>query len=282
MSRVVDVARRAVRAIAAPEVAAIAIRVVLGSALLWLWDNGLGAAVWADVQDREVFVRLIGAVGTAWLAIIVALRVLALSASAGVREAALGRTPWRVGAAFAPVEERKRRARHEAAHTVAALALGATVRSVDIHTRDNSTGGVTESAIPTTLSYGDRQWLRLVIAVAPYTADIDAERDLSTAGTELDLADARMRALTLLSLDHHPDGVHGDFSSDGLLLAAVARARDILDAHRNELDAITAALLEHTSLDSAAVDELWPHHLAPVTDDGGVRVSVHHTQGEDR
>ena len=32
---------------------------------------------------------------------------------------------------------------------------------------------------------------------------------------------------------------------------------------------------------AAALEELWPHDLAPATDADGVRVSVHHTQGED-
>ncbi len=45
---------------------------------------------------------------------------------------------------------------------------------------------------------------------------------------------------------------------------------------------MSRARAEHTTLAAAALDELWPHHLAPVTDDGGVRASVHHTQGEDR
>ncbi|WP_180819546.1 hypothetical protein [Gordonia terrae] len=45
---------------------------------------------------------------------------------------------------------------------------------------------------------------------------------------------------------------------------------------------MSRARAEHTTLDAVALDELWPRHLAPVTDDGGVRVSVHHTQGEGR
>ncbi|WP_238423089.1 hypothetical protein [Gordonia sp. 'Campus'] len=289
MNRVRAAAAEAVRTITTSEVSALAGRVLLGVVLLSIWNAGLGGALWDYVQDREVFVRLVAAVGTVLLAVSVGLRVLSVVPGASRCFAGASRcfpVPVDTGVAVAVAggawsSEWQRRARHEAAHTVAALALGATVHSVDIRTRSNSTGGVTETIVPD-LSYGDRQWLRLVISVAPYTADVDAHRELSTAGTELDLVDARGRALTLLALDHHPKGVDADLSSDGLLVAAIARARDILDAHRNELDAITAALLEHTALDAAALDELWPHHLAPATDAGGVRVTVHHTQGEDR
>ncbi|WP_338857988.1 hypothetical protein WDY80_24890 (plasmid) [Gordonia hongkongensis] len=284
MSRARAAAAEAVRTITTPEISALAGRVLLGVVLLWIWNDGLGGALWDYVQDREMFVRLVAAVGTVLLAVSVGLHIMSLGVCATrcfpVAVGGVGVLAAAAGGAWS--SERQHRARHEAAHTVAALALGATVHSVDIHPRSNSTGGMTEIHwnIPD-LSYGDRQWRQLVGVLAPYTADVDAHRELSAAGTELDLVDARGRVLTLLALDHHPDGVDADFSSDGLLLVAIARARDILDAHRNELDAITAALLEHTTLDAAALEELWPHDLAPATDADGVRVSVHHTQGED-
>lgn len=151
------------------------------------------------------------------------------------------------------------RARHEAAHAVVAHSLGHTILSADIHHAGDRSGRV-ESVPPLpSRGAGPDLWDALTITVAGNVLDLAEGRHHAGSRDDIQLAEAT--AAALISTGHAPDPDAPPRTIARATDTARARANWILIAHKGQIDALAAALIERRALTGRQVHELlqcWP------------------------
>lgn len=146
------------------------------------------------------------------------------------------------------------RARHEAAHAVVAHSLDHTILSAGIlHAGDR--GGHVESVPPLpSRGTGPDLWDALTITLAGSALDLAEGRH--HAGSRDDIRTAEIIAAALISTGHAPDSDAPLRTIAQATDAARARANWILITHKNQVDAIAAALIERRTLTGRQAHEL--------------------------
>ncbi|KIA72686.1 hypothetical protein ANMWB30_24540 [Arthrobacter sp. MWB30] len=138
-------------------------------------------------------------------------------------------------------------ARHEAAHTIAAYAMGAT--PISAHIEGVERGGQARYINPAAGSKPqDDLWISLIVSVAGHFADRAQGR--SNAGSHQDLSKVDRLIYSIISTGVHPDGYSGDLDASSLLNAARNQAGSILEDHSRKYDKLAAELLKHRRLNS--------------------------------
>jgi len=134
----------------------------------------------------------------------------------------------------------ERSARHEAAHAVAALALGGYVYSVDVRA-SGGIGGACRSDPAPDWALEDQMWARLVVSVAGNVVDLSGGWHDLGATNDLDLALRQVAAV--ISIGRKPSGYAGPLRFDDLLAGARDIAHEILDENGAAMDALTERLV---------------------------------------
>lgn len=250
-----DAASTRHRIAAAIDVARPFVSLVIVALLVWafvrVWFGGAGAQVWGLLGDRDSFVSVVG-VFVVWTVVVKAW-IGAWRRRWGPTHSAVA-IPGAAGA-FAPAQARER-ATHEATHVVVALALGAQVRSVDIHLRGSIGGTTRPEWDEQKFAPAEWQWRHLVTTMSAYVTDIAEGRYLA-AGSTHDLDNGRRMALTLLHMGYRPQDFEGPLTTDGLLLAAATEAAQILVAESATVARFADELCTHRSLRCDQVDQIW-------------------------
>lgn len=140
-----------------------------------------------------------------------------------------------------------RKARHEAAHAVVALATGASVESAAVRTGiaadGREFGGIVKPVLP--LANAEVQlWSRLQICLAGKV--IDHRSDFRDHGSMSDVRDAEEAAQHLVSRGLRPPTYTGEMTTPALIAAATKAVEQLLDTHDRAVSRITAALLDAT------------------------------------
>ena len=146
------------------------------------------------------------------------------------------------------------RARHEAAHAVVARALGHTVTCADIrHAGDR--GGRVESVPPLpSRGAGPDLWDALTITVAGNVLDLaEGRHNISSRD---DIRAAETIAAAMISTGHAPDPDAPPRTIARATDDARARANWILITHKNQVNALAAALIERRALTGRQVHDL--------------------------
>ena len=151
------------------------------------------------------------------------------------RRKALGEHPRSGAVGFDDV----RRARHEAGHVVTTLALGGSVRQVDIRSRPPDSGGRTESRFPPG-NPGTAEWHLLVMSMGGAAVDLaDGHRD---AACSSDVRAAQETAALLSVWGFRPPAAPDATDPWALTAAALREARRLVGVHADAVDRIGAAL----------------------------------------
>lgn len=157
----------------------------------------------------------------------------------------------RVGREIGPALERS--ARHEAAHTLAAYLLGAAHLTADVHIFGDRDGRATyrhiEEATPWDDAYDD-----LVIGFAAQV--IDHQHGHFDAGSMADMASQQRRMMVIISAGKQPSRHEGALTVEALIESTRAEAEQLLEQHPDELERITAALVEERELDDDEIRAL--------------------------
>lgn len=133
----------------------------------------------------------------------------------------------------------RRRARHEAAHAVAATAMGATVLWVDIQF-SGTRGGQCAIDLPASMPVVDSLWAQMVCSLSGNAIDLAAGHH--DQGAQSDVHDAMQLAAGIISAGRCPAGYDGPLTFDGLLSGARERAGMILALNDRHLESIAARL----------------------------------------
>lgn len=143
--------------------------------------------------------------------------------------------------------ERRRVARHEAAHAVVALAGGARDVRVDTHKAFTHSGGLWCGQFffrrLDTLSTVEANWVILQIAHAGDLVDQEVG-DVYDDRSSVDFRMALTAAAGVLSTGQRPQQHTGPLTAGALMAAARERARIVLAEHRDAVDAVADALLD--------------------------------------
>ena len=159
-----------------------------------------------------------------------------LGASAARRTAPLGEHPRSGAVGFGDA----RRARHEAGHVVTTLALGGSVRQVDIRFRPPDSGGRTESRFPPG-NPGVAEWHLLVMSMGGAAVDLaDGHRD---AACSSDVRAAQETAVLLSVWGFRSSAAPEATDPWALTAAALREARRLVGVHADAVDRIGAALV---------------------------------------
>lgn len=144
-----------------------------------------------------------------------------------------------------------RRARHEAAHAIVAHELGCTVTDATIK-QSGDFGGRANFILPVPFPpVQDGAWILITALLAGQSTD--HAHGLHDGGSRGDIAQVIELAATIISTGRTPAGYDGPLTSDALILAARARADEILAARADELASLTAELVEHRTMAGAAI-----------------------------
>ena len=147
-------------------------------------------------------------------------------------------------------------ARHEAAHTLAAHAMGAVAIKAEIY--DVEHGGNARWAYPEMLSKPQNFcWISIVVAVAGNLVDQDEGR--INVGSHRDLRTAEQDVYAIISTGAKPDGYDGELDASALISGAREKARSILGEHRNLYEKLADELLEHRRLNSHQIRDILGH-----------------------
>ena len=163
------------------------------------------------------------------------------------------RPAWEAWRARDRIDEQAR-ARHEAAHAVVAHSLGHTILSADIrHAGDR--GGRVESVPPLpSRGAGPDLWDALTITVAGNVLDLtEGRRNISARD---DIRAAETIAAAMISTGHAPDPDAPPRTIARAADDARARANWILITHKNQVNALAAALIERRALTGRQVHDL--------------------------
>ncbi len=190
-------------------------------------------------------------------------------------------------------EERRRTAYHEAGHAIVGMLLPSAdpVRKVSILPRGQALGVTLSAPAADRFSY-DRVYLdaRLRVALGGRAAE-ELVFESITTGAENDIRQVtelarhmvgqwgmseRIGPLFVVDPDRAAAGIPADSSQETARIVdeevrrivedALDDVRDLLTAHRDQLDALAAALLEHETLDEDAA--LAAAHIEPRTETG--------------
>lgn len=147
----------------------------------------------------------------------------------------------------------ERCARHEAAHTLAAYLLRATDLTANVYVVGDRGGRAsyrhTEEATPWDDAYDD-----LVIGFAAQV--IDHQHGHFDAGSMADMASQQRRMMTIISAGKQPSRHEGPLTVEALIESTRAEAEQLLEQHPDELERITAALVEERELDDDEIRAL--------------------------
>lgn len=160
---------------------------------------------------------------------------------------------WSPVTSVAAVRSARRRARHEAAHAVAAAGLGARVVAVSVTHHDEHGGQCQYDQVPGG-TVCDRAWVNLVIAMAGNAADL--EHGHHDQGARADIRAALEEVATIISTAHTPavmryaiddvSGVSieaGPMTTDLLLTKATSTAQGLLADHASAVRVIAGRLV---------------------------------------
>lgn len=154
-----------------------------------------------------------------------------------------------------------RRARHEAAHAITALAVGAQVDLLTLRPGADDAGHI-EYHLPAGLPVQERAWRTMIIALAGNQADLHhGDQD---AGATQDLMRVLQQASVIISCNQLPTGYTGRFAWDGLIAAARHEADDILQRHQGAYTQLVDDLVAHGERRCFPIDRL-PHLDTPIT-----------------
>lgn len=147
-----------------------------------------------------------------------------------------------------------RRARHEAAHAVVALAVGREGVHADVVIRGVSGG-------QTRFGFGDSKVANaafedMTITSAGHIVDIRGGH--FDRGSHADMRLLMEGALLILSSGQKPDGHDGDLTTDSLVLGAKRAAERILEAHADSVDRISDELEQKHAVGDRRLRELLP------------------------
>ena len=156
-------------------------------------------------------------------------------------------------------------ARHEAAHAVIALAMGASIHEAVIYpARDGegSSSGNVDHIGP--LADSETQlWASLHISLAGMVLDHRCGR--RDGGSAADVHHADLAALQLISAGIRPPGYDGEMTTVSLIAAATTAVGDLLDVHAGAIDRIADALLDSVALPLRDCDIRPLFALSPVS-----------------
>ncbi|MDH6284602.1 hypothetical protein [Prescottella agglutinans] len=138
----------------------------------------------------------------------------------------------------------ERRARHEAAHVVVALATGASIcsASVGIRAIGTTSGGYVESVAPLA-DPADRVWALLRISLAGQVHDL--RHGYRDGGSSIDMTNAERHARHLASAGLRPPGFDEELTISALVAAARAEVETILNDHADAVTRIADLLAEN-------------------------------------
>lgn len=144
-------------------------------------------------------------------------------------------------------------ARHEAAHTVSAHALGAVPIRAEVYGVDE--GGYARWSYPEMASRQHNfYWISLVISLAGNLADQAEGR--GNSGSHGDLRSADQDVYRIISNGIKPDGYEGELDASSLINAAREKARPILHDHQFQYETLATELLEHRRLNSHQIRDI--------------------------
>ncbi|MFT4284311.1 MAG: hypothetical protein QM598_05695 [Protaetiibacter sp.] len=180
------------------------------------------------------------------------------------------RAPTGAVAVAAKAEERTpegfpdaRRARHEAAHAVVALALGLQNVRANIAIRGIVGGQVDyDRDLASATPVADQAFERMIINFAGQIVDVDAGH--ADWGAVADMGAVVEAAFLVVSTGARPERLQGEVTIDSLARQASEAAACILEVHRAAVDRIQSALVEHRVLADAQLRALmttepdWP------------------------
>lgn len=147
----------------------------------------------------------------------------------------------------------ERMARHEAAHTMAAYLLGATHLTADVRIVGDRGGRATyqhgDEGTAWDAAYDD-----LVIGFAAQV--IDHQHGHFDAGSMADMVSQQRRMMVILSAGKQPRRHRGPLTVEALIESTRTEAAQLLAQHPDELERITAALVEEQELDDDEIRDL--------------------------
>ena len=140
----------------------------------------------------------------------------------------------------------ERRARHEAAHAVVALATGASIRRASVGFQKSAGGTVLGGIVESVAPLADprvRVWTLLRINLAGQALDLrNGYRDSTSS---LDMANVERHAQFMVSADLRPPGFSGELTVSALIDAARADVEAILNDHADAVSRIARLLAEN-------------------------------------
>lgn len=147
----------------------------------------------------------------------------------------------------------ERCARHEAAHALAAYLLGATDLTADVYVVGDRGGRATYRHRDEGTVWDDA-YNDLVIGFAAQV--IDHRTGHFDGGSMADMASQQRRMMTILSACKQPRRHAGPLTVEALIESSRAEAEQLLEQHPDDLERLTAALVEESELDDDEIREL--------------------------
>lgn len=141
----------------------------------------------------------------------------------------------------------QRRARHEAAHAVIALALGKENIRADVVQTEHR-GGQVRYQNPG-MPVADFAYTDMLIGFGGQIVDVQAGH--FDHGSRDDMRGVTDATLLILSTGQRPSGYEGPLTADGLVRGARLAAEQLLEQHRISVDRVTAALIKHGRLNDS-------------------------------
>lgn len=153
------------------------------------------------------------------------------------------------------------RARHAAAHAIAAHHLGRTVTHATIESSGERGGYcISHGPIPHETP-ADHAYTLMSVFLAAHQNDLLHHCHLGS--TRSDVLEAQTLAASIIATGMRPDGFHDPITTDHLIRAAASRALAILDERAAEHKKIAGALLEHRTLGPRHLNRLLGRQPAP-------------------
>lgn len=153
-----------------------------------------------------------------------------------------------------PVFTVHRRARHEAAHAVVALARNAAIEYANVTVVGEVGGGVGWTAYPRP-ARADHLWDILLVGLAGHVVDVDAGHSNDDCASK-DLLLVGRAAFELVAGGHRPEGYDGPLELHAIVTAAREEARRIATERSAAIDRVAAGLVEHRRLHDWEIREL--------------------------